>query len=618
MSGRITLRQLSFTGPKDAAAYLPFNEHVTLVFGASNTGKSFACKSIDFMLGSSRDLPQIEQREPYDRVLLALDTPRTAELTLARSISGGALEMFSGIHVAKPEDKAVKTLQAKHNDRNEDNVSNFLLHELDLADKQIAVNEAGQKRGLSFRDVSLYCIVDETSIQAERSPVETGNYTSATAERSVLKLLLTGHDDSALVPVLTQNEFRTSKAAKLQFVDELLQGVEKELADDYPDHEGLTEQEEKLASTLSSVQSELDGVRTSIRGLMDDKRRFSLAAMKLRSRADDIEINLDRFDQLAAVYQSDIQRLEALEEVGFLLALGSDRDCPLCGAGPEVQKHAHGVEEIKAAREAALAEITKIRVQQRDLVATVTALKSEQTKTASQIEEALKALQETETELERFSPAATTTQRRLEELLEARDAVKHGLDLLERRETLRKRRSEFETMRREKREDVPKLRIPTTVSHEFAKEVSALLKAWQFPGDCHVTFDDETYDLRIDGKHRKDNGKGVRAITHAAFKLALMIFCRKRGLPHPGFIIMDSPLLTYRDPLTSPAGQLSEDEEVLKASTLKENFFAQIDTMSQTGQVIIVDNVDPPDNISPEVTLHRFTGRKTVGRGGLL
>lgn len=51
-------------------------------------------------------------------------------------------------------------------------------------------------------------------------------------------------------------------------------------------------------------------------------------------RLDEIDLSLGRFVQLDGVYVSDIQRLEALEEAGFLFSLGGKRDCPLCGAAP--------------------------------------------------------------------------------------------------------------------------------------------------------------------------------------------------------------------------------------------------------------------------------------------
>ena len=62
---------------------------------------------------------------------------------------------------------------------------------------------------------------------------------------------------------------------------------------------------------------------------------------KTAERLGEVEMNLDRFAQLQKIYQSDMERLEALEEAGFLLALGGDHNCPLCGASPSAQRHAH-------------------------------------------------------------------------------------------------------------------------------------------------------------------------------------------------------------------------------------------------------------------------------------
>ena len=94
-------------------------------------------------------------------------------------------------------------------------------------------------------------------------------------------------------------------------------------------------------------------------------------------RSSEIQLNFGRFEQLAEVYTSDIARLEAIEEAGFVLSLNGDKPCPLCGAPPDAQKESHGIDDIKRANAAANAEIAKIRKQQTELARTIEQLNVE-------------------------------------------------------------------------------------------------------------------------------------------------------------------------------------------------------------------------------------------------
>jgi hypothetical protein len=142
-----------------------------------------------------------------------------------------------------------------------------------------------------------------------------------------------------------------------------------------------------------------------------------------------------------------------------------------------------------------------------------------------------------------------------------------------------------------------------------------VLTEWGFPGKKQVAFDLSTYDLIIDGKERRNNGKGVRAITHAAFKVALLLFCRGKNLPHPGFLVLDTPLLTYRDPIKSP---LAPDEEELRNTDLKQRFFDHLGQLGEGAQFLVFENVDPPVGIEDYASVETFTNDPDEGRQGLL
>ena len=65
----MTLTHLTFVGTDVEPATIDFGPKLTVIYGASDTGKSFIVDSIDFAMGSSK-LRSIRESEPYSYVLL--------------------------------------------------------------------------------------------------------------------------------------------------------------------------------------------------------------------------------------------------------------------------------------------------------------------------------------------------------------------------------------------------------------------------------------------------------------------------------------------------------------------------------------------------------------------
>ncbi len=617
MTGLLTIAQFAYTGKDKPLAALTFESGLNVLYGASNTGKTFTAKSADFMLGGKGPLPDIKERVGYDKVWMSLRLPKFGDATLMRALAGGAFALYPGHITSAPSEAAgIRKLSAKNDATNMDNLSQFLLNELGLMGREIVKDVNGNKRPLSFRDLTRFCLVDEASIQSETSPVESGQVISPTPERGVFKLLVTGQDDSAVMKVIDRKTFKTTTSAKVEMLDELLGNVTDELASDFPDSDGLADQSKNLEESWAQAQRETQAAQESIREKLTTKNRLARLMYDREQRRAEIQINFGRFEQLESVYQSDIKRLEAIEEAGFILSLAGNKPCPLCGATPEDQHHSHGIAEIKAACDAANIEIDKIKRQQTELVLTIERLNAEGLQIEKTLGDLETELTRVEAELTRLAPAADATKKRVDEILAVRDRVRRGLDLLEQQQSLTQRKEELQALKPTPKADRPQLGVPSTVMHDFAQTVSNVLAEWQFPGPRHVAFDDAAYDLRIDGKNRRDNGKGVRAVTHAAFKVALLIFCRERNLPHPGFLLLDTPLLTYRDPIKSNS-PLGADEQALRNTSLKEHFFEHLSKTASLGQIIVIENVDLPPNIQSMAKVEIFTGDPRNGRFGL-
>jgi len=72
--------------------------------------------------------------------------------------------------------------------------------------------------------------------------------------------------------------------------------------------------------------------------------------------------------------------------------------------------------------------------------------------------------------------------------------------------------------------------------------------AWRVPDGDRVRYDRNEQDLVAADQLRSAHGKGVRAILHSAVTIGMAQHCFDNDRPHSGFVVLDSPLVTYRPP----------------------------------------------------------------------
>jgi hypothetical protein len=621
---RFIFRKLAFTGATKDTAALGFVDGVNVIYGASNSGKSFTIKALDFMCGAGSPLPGIRELEGYETCWLELDLPMSGRITLSRGVRGGDVSAFIGSFDQARRGRPVTTYGGTHDRPN--SLSRFLLSELGVSDaKQIAATQAGRKQTFTFRHFATYIFTEETPMMAEASPIKISDQSGPTLDKNVLKLILTGVDDSNVIERPSTSDQKIANAGKIEMVDELIAATRADLKRAFPDDEevsalDLAAQETELATALEDQHAKLAGYQMELDRLRAERRR----SMELREQADDrageIELTLERFDVLRSVYDSDIERLESLEEGAAALMAGAHRPCPLCGAEPEYQHAAHGLDQVERSQRAVRAEIAKIRAERADLGKATVSLRAEGDGLASGIARLSEQIGDLETAIDKLGPLEVSSRESYEELDRQRQRLRNGLNLMDRIESLEARKRELEAF---KAQGIPRGSVAVGISgeigHELAQIAQSALRAWRFPGDPTVSFDDRTHDILIDGKNRRGNGKGVRALMNSVFKISVLLYCRRHNLPHPGLIALDSPLLSYRDPITSRHGQLSSDEQDVVQSGLNKNFYRYLVSLSDTIQFIIMENEPPPIDLGPNSMITTFVGKEGEGgRHGLL
>jgi hypothetical protein len=117
-----------------------------------------------------------------------------------------------------------------------------------------------------------------------------------------------------------------------------------------------------------------------------------------------------------------------------------------------------------------------------------------------------------------------------------------------------------------------------------------------------VDFDQKEYDIVVDGQSRQSHGKGVRAVLYAAFAIGLLRYCKNKGKPHPGMVVIDSPLTSYKKSKSSSTGDGPVDPGI------EASFWESLTRLDDGIQVIVVENKEPPQDVAAKVHYQWFAG----------
>lgn len=604
------LRFLIISGPQSKPAVLDFVAGLNVIYGGSNTGKSHILRMIDFVLGASKPPEPIVEQAEYDLAHLGLVFDDGSEKTLVRALKGGDIRIIDGLFRDRPTPKQGIPVSARHSAKV--SLSRLLLAQLGAADKRVQTNASGSTRDLSYRDLERFSIVNETKIQEPMSPVLTGQVIFKTAETSVFKFLLTGVDDSALDLAKPDDSRPMRQAAQLELLDQQIREVEREIAEADQDHEDLQQLDLTLTDELAQSFSVQEEAERDYRALTIRRRELRREHEGIRDRIDEIDTLRARFDLLDQHYASDQERLESAIEAGTLFALEGGQVCPICGA--EAKHHRPeftcdgNVDEIVAAAKAELAELGKRAA---ELKLTIDGLAEERQDLAERAREILPELDSVQADILREVPSVQTVRSQTNTVIARKLTVQKGLDLIRRRDRLNDQRAQLGIVPGyDSSTIVAAQSLDGAVLDEFSQIVERELQSWEFPNARRVFFDLAKMDISVAGKPRSSNGKGVMALLHGAFSIGLMRYCRDRQRAHPGFLVLDSVFVTYKDPD-------GLEDVAIQNTPLKDKAFEAFAALPNKYQLIVLDNVDVPDWLSSQSRCVHFTGRPGQGRAGL-
>ena len=612
MQGRLKLTKLILAGENKKDAIINFKGGLNVIAGASDTGKSFAFECIDFALGSSSNPKTVPEMKGYRSVFLEIEDIGQEEIfTLRRNFSEDEKnEIFIYYSNYQEKDAAeVEKISVTHNAKK--SLSKKLLNCCDCTYKYVMKNTKGDTRAFTFRSFSPLIMINELRITARHSPIyptDSRGSTFATPARTAFKTVISGIDYKKEEKKENTEIIKAKLKGKIEQLSQIIDEIRIE-------NNELTKDTEDI-NTEKSI--EIIELNKFIKEKSEEIKKYELDYKEIQT---EIEIkntelkhllnNNNKFVLLKKNYLSDLERLEFIYDAFDLTQQLVEVECPICHSPMKVNE----MEKSDDYYEALATEKIKIEVQLAELDETIKDLSDEIISKKQRISKLENYKEEITDNLNNnLGPIVAEKVKKVQELMDAQERI----NLITRNEKrinkynteISKWQEKIDSTGQEKRKKIEDL--PEAYTNELCKEIKFLLQGCDFIGkEGKIKYNNATEDVEVGEKEKASYGKGARAIINSTFLIGIMNYCYKRNLCHPGIVVLDSPLTTYKE-----KDKKDGDDETITKGT-KEKFYEML-AEQKNGQIIIFDNEEPSSTVKTKINYLHFSGDSTVGRKGLI
>lgn len=600
------LKKLIMTGVNVENAEVEFKIGLNVIFGPSDTGKSYIFQCINYILGGNKEPKKIEESKGYSKIYLEILTFSNKPFTICRTLGQNEFSIWESKFL-EIESHTCKLFSLKHSISNQYNVSSFLLKLIGISNFKIKKNAKGKLQNLTITNIKRLILIDETKIISESSVIHSAHQTQYTSEKSAFKTLITGSDDISCKEIEDPKIYKSRIKGKLELIDELIIKLNKDIEiktrkQKETNFKKLHKDIERLEHLMKVNSKELTKKTTNREVLWDN----------LSEMESDVIIQnelLSRFNLLKNNLEIDIERLNFIKEGEHYLSQLPDTKCPICNGIIDLDAKI----DLKDIQYSCNIEKEKVISKLNDLNKTVKDMKIYISKINTEIKQIKDDIVSIDNEItEEIKPVLIFNKNELEELYKLKSIEKeiylfhNELNNLEAKKAILL----------DKLKLIPKKSeyISSISDDEYKKlceNIKDILKEWKYSDIGKVEYDHEKDDIIINGKKRINHGKGFRALLHSAFTIGVMQYSRmpkNHKSLHPGFVILDSPLTTYK------GSDKPENEDIVPSET-ENAFFSYLNTINDK-QIIVIDNKEPNKAIKNEINYEQFTKNNNYGRYG--
>ncbi|MCB0646114.1 MAG: AAA family ATPase [Saprospiraceae bacterium] len=602
MSG-FWIKTISAQSATKKPASIELKPGANIISGPSDTGKSYIFSIVNFVLGRSSPPKNIREGIGYTKFLLEIVTySENQSYMLSRELEKNKVE------VKDLTTKEITTYNTKGLVSAENHLSNFLLSLCNLNNIKLLKNKTkGEKINLSFKNLIQLTNISESRIITESSPFYfTQIHINRMMEQSLISSILEGTDFSNVTSIEDPKKIETRISGKLELID-------KQIIE-------YTEERIEVESLIKAKPSEWEFDLNEINQKLSNKINEGKA---LQSQIDEIvkelafiteqsiynrELN-SRFKILKRQYLSDHSRLSFILEAESIIEQLPSHLCPICSNPIENNQLQH-IKELDDFKESVNVEKELIILKIKELEPSIFNTETEYDRLIKSESKYTEQLNQINKNLSEINPEIEALKSVLVNLLSS-EKLNNRIEFID--NVMEKLYSDKDKLERAK-SDKKETDVVNICDYDLLKELSSYiekrLKAWNYNENPKVIFNSETnvFDIVISSKSRGSFGKGRRAISYSACVLGFLDYCRVKNRDFHNFVILDSPLTTFRDAVES-----KEDQSALE---IERHFFENVGSKLEGTQIIIIDNKAPSN--TNDFNMVTFTKNEQIGRYGFI
>ena len=604
---RFFIKKITVSGKNALYSEILFNDGVNIVYGPSNSGKSYIINCIDFMFAGQ--IPFTKAATGYDTVSIYFESTDGDIVSMERKIIDGKNgETGARVVDVRSDYEHIKSQEYKISGNG---FSDVMLRLMGInSSHKIISDDNYNVQSVTIRQLMHFFFINEENILMKSTTFDTPKYNKINASLCLLNFLISGDDSIKLVPKESKKE-RENRVIQRKGILNYINHKLNELNDRKQSLKIKNDIKEiDLEQQIDQLFIKISEIEDMIIEATDENKLFFQKIYEVNLKLEEAMLLKKQYINLKSQYNADIKRLKFILD-GEIKEQNIEKieKCPFCKQ--EISADSKAYESYV---EVASIELKRTRIQMNDLIEAELDVDSR----IEDLEEKRSLLNEKIDKTnaiieEELTPKADKLKQMVIEYKDAQKIEQEIISLDIMAEELNKDATEKEN---EVDPEFTKFSgrdlINEKIWQELSDSLSIIIRECGYPNNPKARIDINTVDAVVNGKYKKDEGKGYRAFINTIMLLNLMKFLEHKAVYAPRMLILDSPILSLKE----KKHNISNNEKI--SLGMRERLFEYIVNNCGNNQIIIAENEIPNNVDYSTANLIEFTLDNNKGRYGFL